>query len=241
MSMIVSATICYNGAERSGRKTIMAQPSEHGRIIAAAAKAALAPIGCVRKGQSRTWRADHRYWVIDVEFQPSGWQKGSYLNISVAWLWNVTHGYDFAYRAGSFIPFETAEQFTPPIRELAAIAATEVLKVREQFGSFSDILDYIKADNRRAPWPGFNAAIVCGLAGDIVSARQYFHEVEAWDTDKSPWRARAKIDAIKLEALLDRPERFRDAVAECIARRRQLMGLPPDPHCFDELDSKATP
>lgn len=218
----------------------MAQTSEHGRIIVAAAKAALAPLGCVRKGRSRIWRSDHRYWAIDVEFQPSGWQKGSYLNIFVAWLWNVTHGYDFAYRAGSFVPFETAEQFIPPINELAEIAATEVLKVREKFRSFSDISDYIKANNRRAPWPGFDAAIVCGLAGDFVSARQYFDEVEAWDTDKSPWRARAKLDAAKLEALLGRPQRFREAVAECIARRRQLMRLPPDPHCLDELYSKAT-
>jgi hypothetical protein len=218
----------------------MAQASEHSRIIAAAAKAALTPLGCVRKGQSRIWRSDHRYWVIDVEFQPSGWQKGTYLNIFVAWLWNVTHGYDFSYRAGFFIAFENVEQFTPPMIELAGIAATEVLKVREKFRSFSDISDYIKTNNRRAPWPGFDAAIVCGLAGDFVSARQYFDEVEAWDTDKSPWRARAKIDATKLEALLGRPERFREAVAECIARRRQLMRLPPDPHCLDELDSKAT-
>jgi hypothetical protein len=195
----------------------------------------------VRKGQSRIWRSDHRYWAIDVEFQPSGWQKGTYLNIFVAWLWNVTHGYDFAYRAGSFIPFETPEQFTPPIKELAEIAATEVLKVRKKFRSFSDISDYIKANNRRAPWPGFDAAIVCGLAGHSVSARQYFDEVEAWDTDKSPWRARAKIDANKLEALLGRPERFREAVAECIARRRLLMRLPPDPYCLDELDSIILP
>lgn len=219
----------------------MAQTSEHGCIIAAAAKAALAPIGCVRKGQSRIWRSDHRYWAIDVEFQPSGWQKGSYLNIFVAWLWNVTHGYNFSYRAGFFIPFETVEQFTPPMKELAAIAATEVLKVRVKFKSFSDILDYIKANNSRAAWPGFDAAIVCGLVGDVVSAREYFHQIAAWNTDGHPWRTQIKMDATTLRTLLDDPKHFREAVAECIARRRQLMGLPPDPHCLDELDSTVTP
>jgi hypothetical protein len=55
----------------------MAKANEHGRLIAAAAKAALAPLGCVRKGQSRVWYSDQRYWVIAVEFQPSGWSKGS--------------------------------------------------------------------------------------------------------------------------------------------------------------------
>lgn len=219
----------------------MAKANEHGRIIAAAAKAALAPLGCVRKGQSRIWRSDHRYWAIDVEFQPSGWQKGSYLNIFVAWLWNVTHGYNFSYRAGFFIPFETVEQFTPPMVELAAIAATEVQKVREKFRSFSDISDHIKANDRRAAWPGFDAAIACGLAGDTDAARQYFDTVAAWDTDRHPWRTQAKIDAVTLAALLDRPRHFREAVVECITRRRQLMRLPPDPHCLDELDSTAAP
>jgi hypothetical protein len=50
----------------------MAKASEHGRIIASAAKAALAPLGCLRRGQSRIWQDDHRYWAINVEFQPSG-------------------------------------------------------------------------------------------------------------------------------------------------------------------------
>ena len=52
----------------------MAKQNEHGRLIAAAAKAARAPLGCKRKGQSRLWFSDERYWLITVEFQPSGWR-----------------------------------------------------------------------------------------------------------------------------------------------------------------------
>lgn len=219
----------------------MGQTSPHGRIIAAAAKAALAPLGCVRRGQSRIWQDDHRYWAINVEFQPSGWQKGSYLNIFIAWLWNVTHGYDFSYRAGSFIPFETVEQFTPSMVQLAAIAATEVQKIREKFKSFSDISDYIKINDKRAAWPGFDAAIVCGLAGNTEAARRHFDTVAEWETDRYPWRTQAKIDAVRLAALLDHPGHFQEAVAERIARRRELMRLPPDANCLGELDSIARP
>lgn len=219
----------------------MAQTSEHGRIIAAAAKAALTPLGCVRKGQSRIWRADHRYWAIDVEFQPSGWQKGSYLNIFVAWLWNVNDGYNFSYRAGSFVPFKTVEQFSAPIIGLAAIAATEVQNVREKFKSFPKILDHIKANDARAGWSGFDAGIACGLAGDITTARQYFEKVAAWNTNASPWRTRAKQETATLVALLEHPQEFRAKISEYIAQRRELMRLPPDPHCFDELGSKEKP
>lgn len=47
----------------------MAKRNEHGRLIAAAAKAALVPLGCKRKGQSRRWYSDQGFWVVFVEFQ----------------------------------------------------------------------------------------------------------------------------------------------------------------------------
>jgi hypothetical protein len=56
-------------------------PGTHDRIIADAAKAALGPLGFKRKGRSRTWLADHGWWLTVVEFQPSAWSKGSYLNV----------------------------------------------------------------------------------------------------------------------------------------------------------------
>jgi hypothetical protein len=49
----------------------MSKQNEHGKLIAAAAKAALLPLGCRRKGQSRCWYSDERFWYIFIEFQPS--------------------------------------------------------------------------------------------------------------------------------------------------------------------------
>ncbi len=219
----------------------MAKASEHGDIIAAAAKAALAPLGCFRRGHSRTWQDDHRYWAVEVEFQPSGWSKGSYLNIHVAWLWAVTLGYQFSYRAGSFVPFENAEQFTPLIAKLAATAAVEVQNVRERFSSFTKIHDHIIMEDHRAAWPGYNAGVACGLAGNIAAAVQYFDRVAAWDPSGRPWALTVKENATTLVTLLDRPPDFRKAVVVNIAQRRQLMRLPPDAHCLDELDSIARP
>lgn len=125
--------------------------------------------------------------------------------------------------------------------ELASIAATEIQNVREKFKSFAKILNHIKENDTRAGWPGFDAAVACGLAGDATTARQYFDKVAAWETNASPWRTRAKMDTAALVALLEHPQEFRAAVSEYVAQRRQLMRLPPDPHCFDELDSKAKP
>src|SRR6202000_1719294 len=38
------------------------------------------PLGLERRGRSRTWIDDQRWYAIVVEFQPSGFSKGSYLN-----------------------------------------------------------------------------------------------------------------------------------------------------------------
>lgn len=221
----------------------MAKTSEHGRIIAAAAKAALAPLGCVRRGQSRIWQDDHRYWALIVEFQPSGWSKGSYLNIHVAWLWKISHGYPFSYRAGAFVPFENVAQFLTPITELTQIAAVEIHKIRERFKSFADILDYISTQAERKPdfWPTFDAAIAFGLSGDIAISRRYFNQAVTLSTSQSIWQSQARDSCLRFSELLNSPRDYREAVCANIAQRRRLMRLPPDLHCLDELGSKVGP
>lgn len=55
-------------------------------ILNTGAREILRPMGRVRKGRSRTWWDDHGWWLINVEFQPSGFSKGSYLNVGICWL-----------------------------------------------------------------------------------------------------------------------------------------------------------
>src|SRR4051812_24961685 len=109
----------------------MTQQNEHGRLIAAAAKAALSPLGCKRKGQSRFWYSDQHFWVVSIEFQPSGWAKGSYLNVGAHWLWYSNRNWGFSEEARvedlGFTRFENVEQFRPLIAAMATRAAEEVL------------------------------------------------------------------------------------------------------------------
>lgn len=57
--------------------------NNHNRVINAEAWRLLKPFGLTRKGRSRVWLDDHGWWLIQVEFQPSSWSKGSYLNVGV--------------------------------------------------------------------------------------------------------------------------------------------------------------
>lgn len=59
---------------------------DHNKIIQAVAKKALSPLGLRRDGKSRVWYDDHGWWAIVVEFQPSSWGRGSYLNVGLSWM-----------------------------------------------------------------------------------------------------------------------------------------------------------
>ena len=63
-------------------------PTSAHSALAAAARAALQPLGFERKGRSRTWLADRGWWLLIIDFQPSSWQSDlAYLNLGEQHLW----------------------------------------------------------------------------------------------------------------------------------------------------------
>lgn len=214
----------------------MAKQNEHGKLITAAAKAALQPLGCRRLGQSRTWISDERFWAIQIEFQPSGWSKGSYLNVGATWLWHARKGLAFnvGYRVVDFIAAESTEQFTPAIEEMAKAAAHEVTKIRERFKSFGGIHDYLN-NNLSDGWPLYHAAVTAGLAGDAQISQQLFARFDAW-CDLPYWRTRIESESRALTALLSDHLQFQAAVIAIINQCRLLNGLPFDPNCLEDVN-----
>lgn len=183
----------------------MAKQNEHGRIIAAAAKATLLPIGCRRIGQSRCWISDQRYWIIFIEFQPSAWAKGSYLNVTPHWLWLIG--------------------------DMAAVAAREVVKLREKFKSFAEIHCYL-INHLSEGWPVYHAAVAAGLAGDIETSSRLFVQFDAW-CNSHHRKALLQSESTSLASILAQPAQFRAAVQTIIEKCRALNGLPRDPNCLD--------
>jgi hypothetical protein len=111
----------HNHTQRTGAKQ-----NKHGQILAYAANAHRLPLGCRRHGRSRFWFCDQRFWLIGVEFQPSSWARGSYLNAGVQWLWHAKTRFtydstldDQGYRLANFAPYKTDEQFSNQMHLLA--------------------------------------------------------------------------------------------------------------------------
>ena len=208
--------------------------NEHGRLIFAAAKAHLRPLGCQRKGQSRFWRADHRFWQIGVEFQPSGWSRGSYLNVGVQWLWYPKRGFSFdtGGRIAHFVPFESPTQFALEADRLAARASEEVWFLRSRFSSLPAIAhDLVTKPWGNALWPLYHGAVAAGLTGDVPTARNLFGQLLAAGAGDGWWRERHEV-AARLASCLDNPGAYHAAVLALIGECRTMQRLPLDLDCF---------
>src|SRR5262249_16802956 len=93
----------------------------HSTLITRSARSMLRPLGLMQKGRSRTWLDDHGWWLCVVEFQPSAWSRGSYLNVGCCWLWQVKGylSFDEGNRVENFSGFENEAQFADVSDRLA--------------------------------------------------------------------------------------------------------------------------
>jgi len=206
-------------------------PGDHDRLIADAAKGALQPLGFRRKGQSRLWIQDHRWWLLVVEFQPSGFRKGSYLNVAAHWLWSdggyisfdLGGGADWGSRVAEFEEYNSNEGFEAAASRLATTAAQEAQQLAWSLPSINvtaDLLLRREADlpeQSKGSWSTFHAGIAAGLAGRPHEADAILRSI----TDD-----RVKGAAERFVEVLSDPSRFKATAASLIANQRQALRLP---------------
>jgi hypothetical protein len=209
----------------------MSTEPEHSRIIAAAAVSALQPLGLNRKGRSRTWLDDQAWWLGIVEFQPSSWSKGTYLNAGVMWLWNEFPY--LAYNVGGrveglgqgFAAYSDEQQFKEVAAGLARRAADEVSGFRKMFRDPSRCAAHYESLSQIPPNSFFDAGVVFGLSNRTPEAEMWFQRYLAID-DGRAFVLEEKTRVRELLAILRDEHNFKRRVRASIARTRELLHLP---------------
>jgi hypothetical protein len=220
----------------------MAASSEHSSIINRAARETLGPHGFVQKGRSRFWYNDQEWRAFFVEFQPSGWSKGTYCNVGVMWLWQPPDvvaephwTFDMFERVGiggsEFVSYDDDPAgFEKSVAGLVASAVKEFLRLRNEFGSVAAVAHY---QGELGPgWPIYNRSVAQGLIGSSREASAGFRSVASivaaslWpsDTDKSFIR-----NAETLSTLAHDTRAFKAAIESQIAGCREGLKLIPLP------------
>lgn len=201
---------------------------DHNRIIGEAAKASLAPIGCKQKGRSRTWIDDHLWWIIVVEFQPSAWGKGSYLNVGAMWLWNAKGYYSFddGGRIEPFQQFAEEIQFSEAATKLGESAAAAVLALREKFRSVDEVAKQLAEKQKKSIWDHFHSAMAALVTGNTLYAQSEFEAVAMAPVD-APWVLDLQSKAKSFSNIAGSIGFAREAVCDELSRARKLLKLPP--------------
>jgi hypothetical protein len=218
----------------------MAKQTEHAKIIHTAAKTFLAPLGCRRVGQSRLWVSDERSWVIVVEFQPSGFSRGSYLNVAPMWLWREAGKGEWSFdygpvRIARYVEFQSTEQFTAEADAFAQRAADEVRTLRESLGTPLAITRGLaEAVEGGSLWQWYHAAVAAGLTGDSGSSLKLFTQAILYrDHHAANWVPNLQNRCADLAAKLSEPCQFRKAIDGIVQRTRANLNLPNDPTCLE--------
>lgn len=207
----------------------MAEAHVHSLVLEQAARKVLRPLGLVQKGRSRTWVGDNGWWMEVVEFQPSSWSKGSYLNVGCLWLWNVKPyiSFDEGSRFVEFQKFESEQQFKVVAEMLARTAAERILHFRAQFPTICAVSDhYRKNPPVHSLWPTFNAAIAHGLCGRTDAALTLLGRIPGTLDHSIEWQKNADQDARYIASEIHDVQRFRRLVSERVVRARELHKLP---------------
>ncbi len=221
------ARIRRHAALDAGEGALM--PADHNRDIATAARTILKPFGCVQKGRSRMWLDDRGWWLGVVEFQPSGWSKGSYLNVAASFLWDADDHLSYDDSAGDR-PWHDAiegESFLEKATELATRARAALVELRERHANPARTATWLSAREHFSNWTHFHAAIAHGLSGNVSASQKHFRAAILAGSDATwDWVVELNRRCESLAGIVADTHRFRTTIEDAIHRTRDKMRLP---------------
>lgn len=186
-------------------------------------------MGLQRQGKSRLWFDDHGWWLTQVEFQPSAWSRGSYLNIGVCWLlYEGTHNsFDVGHRVDvRFVEANEQTDFESEMAAMAERARQEVLKYRDTFATLRKAADHFLGMNSLSTWESYYGGVILGLCGESQHAREFLNAVAKHDATCN-WELALAQRAADLLPLLSQADAFAKTVTG-IVRRTRSIGILPD-------------
>lgn len=203
---------------------------DHNKIIRDAANSVLKPNGLFQKGTSRTWIEDNGWYLTVVEFQPSGWAKGTYLNVAIHFLWDDKDyiSYDYCIHAGvynsrvnDFVAFDGDEgRFFEQVRSLAETAMEKVRQYR-QFCDWEYAQREIQKNRGHILHMLYQNMMICGLRCDpdaAVFCEKLLCELRRTDASWAE-KYRAEV-AQQIVPIVNDPQRFHTYVLGKITAQR---------------------
>ena len=199
---------------------------DHNKLLTTTAKTKFKPHGIVQKGQSRIFLCDNFWYTIVIEFQPSSWDKGTYLNVSVDFNFYPRDYFAFGYggRLKEFVTFNNENQFQKDVSDLCDIAIKKIAILKTQFADLSTAKDILSKElNPADSWNNLDLSILCMLTSDKATAKAILNKVLSDQCDHD-WEIQRRKFAVTLMDWFDKPN-FDIKIDEQIKATRKLKKL----------------
>ncbi|GHA48958.1 hypothetical protein GCM10010329_84090 [Streptomyces spiroverticillatus] len=211
----------------------MAAISPASRLITAAARERLRPLGLRQQGRSRIWIDDHGWWITVVEFSSPRWSQGSGLTVGAMWLWqDLAHlAFDFHEQVRTAEDFRNERQFTSAAATLAQEAEQRIEDFRTRFADLnSAATTLIERPSRTGYlWEDFNAGIAAALTGQPGIARHRLARIQREDPI-ADWITELQQTARTVSELAEDTTALQDWAQARITSCREKLSLPPLPN-----------
>jgi hypothetical protein len=205
---------------------------EHERILHRVAREAFRPAGFLQRGRSRTWLDDHGWWLTVIELQPSGHDRGSYLNVGAMWLAYPTDFLAFhdGHRRDPFVRFRSPAQFEASVLDLCTSAVLIARGFGERIRTFADaharqeqlLAEELSRSGLMGPWNLYFTALFALLADRSERGDELAGHVAAYPAT-TDWEREMKRVA---SATFGAPD-VGDAARAHVEATRRALKLPP--------------
>lgn len=218
----------------------MEEKLDHNKIINNGAKQILKPAGLVRKGQSRTWLDDNGWYTTIVEFQPSSYSKGTYLNVGINFNWYNKNYFSFDYgnRCNSFVECIDQEKFELAVMEMSQVALDKVFEYRKfRNMQFAKEKLSLSLNFENGLWENYHCAMICILTKDYSEAVSFLMKLLSIECNY-PWGLELKENTRFILQIVGNEQLLNIHINKLINNSRQLLKLPVKDYLLVENDEE---
>lgn len=194
------------------------------KIIKKVTKERLSVHGLKQKGQSRMWYFPGDYYLILVEFQPSSWDTGTYLNVGLDFNWYPQDyfSFSFGHRISDFKKLTSEDQFENEIIKLCDLALKKVVEFKGIFGDLKTAGDKLVKlhTDKRNDWEKFHIGLAYALGGHKSKAIDYLKKVSG-DSYQLNWELERATIAKEFLTSIENGD-FQKKLNEIIAQTKKL-------------------
>lgn len=200
---------------------------DQNKLLKKIAKERLNPYGIFQQGQSRTFLYDRGWFTIVIEFQPSSYSKGTYLNIGVDYNFYPRDyfAFGYGYRETGFEEFTNEAQFDKLVNDLCDLTIKRVQELDLKFQDIWTALKTVDKENGEDTWRLFEVAVLNALASNFNKAKKLLRQVSKTKCEHDWEIERKKLVDELLNWLQESPSSL-EKIKNIIIQTRQLKKLP---------------